>query len=216
MSLAAGGRLALDADLRASPELLSAGLGLESVAPRLGALLSGLARIRLTVGGLLSLLTGGTVRAESALLSLPALCLSRPLLAWAALLPWALLASPNGTCPRLVGARRMMVSAGRYKGGREIAPHVFAPNLINVAGVLGDGWIEAGEEAQQVAQVPPEVPLRLGILCCRYHLREIDDHRTVGPQQNVELREVAVDQVGGEDLDDFRTELQVQRLRSPL
>jgi hypothetical protein len=76
--------------------------------------------------------------------------------------------------------------------------------------VLRQRWIDAREEPHHVAEVLPEVLLRLAVLRRHHHLREVDDDGPVVGQENVELREVSVDEVGREHLDDLSADRQVQ------
>jgi hypothetical protein len=77
--------------------------------------------------------------------------------------------------------------------------------------VLLQRRVDRRKEAHQVAEVAPKILLGPRVLRRRHHLGKVDDHRAAHARQNVELRQVAMNEVGGQHLDDLAAKEQVHR-----
>ena len=90
-------------------------------------------------------------------------------------------------------ARRRNEAAHRTKIGRELAPHVRAPNLGSIAASREKALVDAGEVTQNVFRVSEEKSFGATVVGGRNDLRKIDDRRSLRAPQHVVGRKIPVD-----------------------
>src|SRR5712692_4973066 len=130
--------------------------------------------------------------------------------------------TPPARAPTLSGRGRSSVALmGRGAGVTrrdevrgELAPDVGAPDLLRVAAELAKRGIEPGEEDPEVLNVSLQKRLGAAVVRSENDLRKVDQDRPVPPKQDIERRQIAMDQIRRQHLDDLLTKLPVHRRRA--
>jgi hypothetical protein len=107
--------------------------------------------------------------------------------------------------PAAILRRRRRCLAGRHEVGRQLAADVRTPDLPGVVARRPERGIDRLEEAPHVLEIAVEERLGLAVVRRADDLREVDDDRTVRPQEHVVRREISVDEVASEHPDHLPT-----------
>ena len=109
--------------------------------------------------------------------------------------------------------RRRLHPARRHELRRQLAVGVRAPDLVRVARARLQRRVDLREVAQDVPRVAQEVHLGAAVVRRRDDLREIDDRRAGRAPEHVVRREVAVDELGRQDLHQLRQHVVIRGVR---